>query len=286
LLAQLLDGHPELHSHPPELVIGPAWPTLDMALPAKALFKQIKERHLARSYLEGYWKDKPARQLGHGNTESFPFDLDPNAHRALFLTLAKQQPPVTQRDVLDLYFAALFTAWPGNRNRHGNKRWTVAFRGRLRHTIERFFVDYPDGRHITIVRDAKGVTASKFTRRKVNPLDTPIANWNTNIQAAIGRQRTYGADRVAIVMFDRLITDTEATMRKLAAWLGVRFDPILLTPTFNREPIKANSSWKVDGHGILPQPLTNWRNVFTDEQAVEIDARTGDLYQAAQRVAL
>lgn len=68
-------------------------------------------------------------------------------------------------------------------------------------------------------------------------------------------------------------------MRALATWLGIQFDPILTQPTFNRFPIKATSSFRVNGHGVLREPLENWRSVLSDEEAEIIDARTRDLYE-------
>src|SRR5687768_509891 len=66
LVAQLLDGHPELHSHPPELLLGggEVWPQLDLREPPRELFRALGERHLRRGFDEGYAKDKPAQRLG------------------------------------------------------------------------------------------------------------------------------------------------------------------------------------------------------------------------------
>ena len=82
-----------------------------------------------------------------------------------------------------------------------------------------------------------------------------------------------------LLTFETLVTETERTMRALAEWLGIEFDPILTQPTFNRFLIKANSSYRVSGHGVRRETLENWRSVFTDEQGEAIDARTRDVYE-------
>ena len=51
-------------------------------------------------------------------------------------------------------------------------------------------------------------------------------------------ERRYG-DRVCIVRFDELVLDTAATMRRLADFLEIEFDPRLTTPTFNGYPVGA-----------------------------------------------
>ncbi len=94
----------------------------------------------------------------------------------------------------------------------------------------------------------------------------------------IQAKERYG-ENVFLLTFQNLITETERTMRALAEWLGIEFDPILTLPTFNRFPIKANSSYKVTGHGVRRETMENWRTVFTEEQAEEIDAGTRDLQE-------
>ena len=310
LLAQLLDGHEELNSYPPELKIagGVHWPRLDLTLSPRILFKQLKDRALGRWFLEGYWHDKPARQLGHGAAETFPFDLSPKHHQQTFLELAASRPPRTQRDVFDLYFAALFDAWPGNANRDGEKRWTVGFRARLRVELDAFFSDYPDGRHVAIIRDLKGIIASKWARapalierrsraaelsvpshgepRLAGRIQGPLDKWRRNVEAALRVRNAYGPENVALLMYDPLIAQTAATMRQLAEWLGIRFQVSLLQPTFNRQPIKANSRWQVHEHGVRPDSLSNWRRVFSDEVGEMLDRETADLFRAAADVAL
>ena len=302
LLSQLVDGHPELHAHPSELKIGPAWPSLDVGDPPEALWKELQPKNLVHAFRDGYSKDRPAQKLGHHEQlEKFPFMFPPSLYRDLFLDLAAERTIESQRDALNLHFTALFNAWLDNQNLYaGPKRWIVAFRGRLRtpENLEKFFHDYPDGRHVTCVREPKAKLASKLvyvTGRAAASTDTEgddpedddaetddlpnrIRSWRAATEMQIQAKERYG-DNVFLLTFENLITDTERTMRALAEWLGIEFDPILTFPTFNRFPIKANSSYKVTGHGVRRETLENWKNVFTDEQAQEIDAGTRDLQE-------
>jgi hypothetical protein len=282
LLAQLLDGHPELHCHPPELMIGSDWPSLDLTQPPRELFRSLGERHLGRFAREGYWKDKPARQLGHSEPESLPFDFDLRRHRTRFIEALGAQPPTTQRQVLDTYFAALFDAWLDNRNPDGQKRWIVAFRGRLRHSLDKFFSDYPDGRHIGVVRDLKGLLASKRARGKTKKsLEKSVERWRGTVETLLA-SRARNPGQVFVTLFEQLVLDTENETRRIADWLGIEWIPELTHPTFNGYPIKANSTRPVGGHGIRTEVLDNWRHIFSEQEAALLDERTRDLLERAK----
>jgi hypothetical protein len=81
--------------------------------------------------------------------------------------------------------------------------------------------------------------------------------------------------------FEDLVTDTEGTMRRVAAFLGIDFDPCLLTPTFNGFPIKADSSYKVQGYGVIKDPVSRHKQILTPAETARIDERTGPVYAAA-----
>jgi hypothetical protein len=288
LVSQLLDGHPELHVHPGELQIGEAWPEIELSEPAAAIFKSLRERHVTRSFKDGFIKDKPARRLGyHEQLETFPFMLPPELHRRLFTELFAERAVETQRDVLDLYFTALFNAWLDNQNLYGRpKRWLVTFGGRMRYpdSLARFFRDYPDGRHIISVREPKARTASKIAFGGEGDGVAAYAEaWRLNTEMQLELKARY-TDRVFVLTFERLVTQTEEAMRALARWLEIDYTPLLGEPTFNNFPIKANSSFPVAGHGVLPDRLECWRGVLSEQQARTVDEIVGDLYERARAV--
>jgi hypothetical protein len=287
LLAQLLDGHPELHSHPPELNLGPNWPSLDLTRPAEELFEQISERHLRIAFKHGYSKDAPARKLGLSDqVMSFPFDLRPTLHAKIFRRLAAERGIKDQRDVLDCYFTSLYSGWQNYANVDGQKRWLIAFRGRYSHDLDRFFLDYPDGRTMAILRDCKAVVASKmrYDGDHARDLARHVRGWGNQCGSRLDAKVRYG-DKMFLMTYERLISDTETSMRKVADWLGIAFDPILLTPTFNRTPIKANSSFTVSDVGVQAKMRENWRSVFTEAEAAEIDRTARAIYQEVERTA-
>jgi hypothetical protein len=288
LLSQLFDGHPQLHVHPWELEIGgrwDLWPELDLTSGPDAWHRALYERHTRRAFEDGYSKDKSSLKTGHNEQERFPFMLPPRLLQRLFDVLAEDWPVATQRDILALHFTSYFNAWLDNQNLYGEpKQWLVGFRGRMRkpENLVRFFRDYPDGRHITILRDPKGNIASRLKYRPRDDQEASIERatraWERATELQLDAKRRYG-DRMFLITFERLITDTEGTMRALAQWLGIRFEPILTEPTFNRLPIRASSHFKVESPGVITEPLEHWRKVLTDDQGAAIDRATAGLYE-------
>jgi len=54
-----------------------------------------------------------------------------------------------------------------------------------------------------------------------------------------------------IVSFEDLVRETEPLMRRLADRLELTFSDELLEPTFNGQPIRADSSGPVHEHGVI-----------------------------------
>ena len=66
-------------------------------------------------------------------------------------------------------------------------------------------------------------------------------------------------------------------MRHLARLLGIAFRDTLLMPTFNKFPIKAHTSFKVEQHGVVNGPLSRY-TTLTAEQFDTIERMTCKTY--------
>ena len=64
-----------------------------------------------------------------------------------------------------------------------------------------------------------------------------------------------------------------------AAYLGVV--PILLVPTFNGRPVRANSSDPVAQYGVLKSRAEAWRDVLEPDAIARVEDLAGDLYSEA-----
>lgn len=291
LLLQLLDSHPQLHVRPHELKfgVGETWPALHVDAGPQEMLQQLRDPQIDRAFEDGYYyKDRPARKLGY-ETEGFPMLLSPVFMGQIFLAHLEQEPARKPRDAFDAYFTAYFNGWLDNQNLYGGeRRWVVAFRAKLGipENVDAFFEDYPDGRHIGLVREAKGWIASRLKLRDGSSADISAALdlWMGAVDARLALKERLG-EQMALISFENLVEETEGIMRGLARWLSIDYDARLLQPTFNRIPIKANSSFPTSRHGVLPETLEHWRGVLSRSDAELIDRTTADLYERARAAA-
>lgn len=282
LLSQLFDGHPELHAHPYELKTGYPkkylWPRIDLGDRPEHWFEVLFEENVIKDFREGYKK-------GPNYDTTFPFIFLPSLQRAIFLQAIGSGGAATLRDVFNAYMTSYFAAWLNNQNRCGEKKFITAFTPRLaasEDNVESFFTVYPDGRLISIVRDPKNwfpsASRHKTKKDKYQDITGALMQWNKNTRSMLRNKQRYG-DRVCILRFEDLINATESVMRYLAGFLGIAFDPILLTPTFNKSPIKANTSFKLETPGIMASTLSRY-TTLPEAQLAIIDTMTREPYQA------
>jgi hypothetical protein len=279
LLSQLFDGHHELYAHPHELKFGfPRkinWPPIDLDDPPKRWFEILFENNVIDHFKMGYKKQKNI-------DETFPFIFLPSVQKELFMQQIKSLKAISVRDVFDAYMTSYFGAWLNNQNAFGNKKYIVGFTARLamyEKNMESFFEIYPDGRLISIVRNPKNwyPSASRHKPLVYNDIKESLELWKKSVSSMFKNKSRYG-DRVCLLTFEDLIGKTEAVMRHLADFLGISYDEILLTPTFNKFPIKANTSFKAKQHGIMNNTLKRYETLSNKEMAI-IDDMTSDRYE-------
>jgi len=251
MLSQLFDGHPEVHAHPHELKIGYPkkyiWPNIDLKDTPDRWFEILFEDIVVRHFRFGYKKMEKYR-------ETFRFIFLLSLQREIFLNNLDAAQAKIIRDVFNAYMTSYFGAWINNQNSLGHKKIITAFTPRLAmiaENMQSFFEIYPDGRLISILRDPKNwfPSANRHFEDKYGDIKQALSQWCENAKAMLNNKKKYG-DRVCIITFDDLVQRTELAMRYLADFLKIRFDDILLTPTFNKIPIKPNTSFKLENPGI------------------------------------
>jgi Sulfotransferase family len=288
LLNQLLDGHPECHVHPPELKIGHPrkdnWPPLDPIRP-EAWFPTLFHRRAVKHFVGGY-----GRGAGTAEADAFPFLLLPRLQKAIFDACSTEKRVESERDVLDCYFTSYFNAWLDNHNLYnGPKKVVTGFTPRLATdptNLELFFAAYPDGTLVSIVRDPAAwyASASRWRPQYYEDVAVALGLWRQSAEATIASAERFG-ERVAVLTYEELIGDTEATMSRFADRIGITMSQILLQPTFNRQPIRANSSIPAGRHGILPERANASRDALAAGTVERIEKLAGDLYERASVMA-
>lgn len=285
MLNQLFDGHPEVHAHPHELKFG---------YPKKYIWPQIDLDQNPEQWFEILFEDIVVRHLQHGYkkmekyTDTFLFIFLPFLQKDLFLKYLENVRVVNLREVFDAYMTSYFSAWINNQNFSGPKHYITAFTPRLSNLPENmksFFEIYPDGRLISVVRDAKNwyPSASRHILKKYRNIRRALNQWNDSAQGMIRNKKKFG-ERVCIILFEDLILRTEAVMRYLSDFLGIGFDNILLAPTFNKTPVKPNTSFNLEKPGIMVSALERHKALSREEIKI-VDEMTENLYKEVRELA-
>ena len=152
--------------------------------------------------------------------------------------------------------------------------------------MELFFEIYPDGRLVSIVRDPKNwyPSALRHKPKICRGIRDGIDLWKKSAQAMIWNKSRYG-DGVCILMFEDLISKTESVMRYLAEFLGIKFEDILLEPTFNKYPIRANTSFEAEKSGIIESTLNRYKTL-SHEELEYIKSASKELYGQVLNLAI
>lgn len=183
-----------------------------------------------------------------------------------------------------------FNAWLDNRNLYGDKRIIAAFAARLSldaSSVDQFFSVYPDGRLISIVRDPLSwfVSARQHDPTEYGSLEQAVALWSSSTRSALAAGQVHKG-RVILIRFEDLVRNTKAVMRKIADQLGIDFDDILLTPTFNGMLIKADSSFHVERYGVISDPVDSRSTLLSASDEAYIRSHTEELLEKALKAAL
>jgi hypothetical protein len=286
LLSQLFDGHPELYAHPHELKIGYprkyTWPKLDLSDNPTQWFETLFEPSVLDHFKTGYKKQKNL-------DETFLFLFLPSLQRKLFLHYLESIEALTLRDIFDAYMTSYFGAWLNNQNSFGPKKYITAFTARLsmgKENMEAFFEIYPNGRLISIIRDPQNwyPSAARHRPSVYGNIKEALGLWEKSARAMLLNKERFG-NCVCILSFEDLVGKTESVMRRLAEFLAIKFDDALLMPSFNKFPIKANTSFDARQHGIINSTLDRYKTLSKGELDL-ISHMTQDLYRQVLSLAM
>jgi hypothetical protein len=296
LLARLFDGHPACFTHPLELRWGrPSkenWPSFDAdpATSADEAYQRLTEGWATRFVAQGGYSKYPKfrRMQDAADLGLSPFVYDQDLAFAIFAEAYPRAAARSRRAVLDAYLTSIFNGWLDYQNLYAApKQWVVCFLPTIvtvRDSVERFFVDYPDGRLITMVRHPGSWFASfaAFSEHKGHvDLSGSMSLWLESAHASLAAIERYG-ERVILVLFEDLVLRTEATMRAVCARMNLAFDPVLVRPTYNGMPILSDSSFHMSA-SIDPETTARHLTKLSDEHRVEIDRIAMPLYHELAR---
>jgi len=179
-----------------------------------------------------------------------------------------------------------FGAWLNYQNHGLDKKFVTAYAPGLimqNEVIDNFFEIYPEGRFIALVRDPEHwfVSASRLEPQIYGDAESALNHWKESVRAAIQIRKKFG-DRVCLIKFEDLVTQTESIMRFLSEFLGIPYEDILLEPTFNGISIQPASRQKTDNSNAKLQFFTETKTL-DEGRRVLIEKMTAADYQTALR---
>lgn len=237
LLRLMLDGHPRL-AIPGEAAFLPA--ALKAGLDKGALLERIIADRWFRDW---------------GLAES---DVRIAARRAW-----PDDAPALVRAVFEAYAAA-----------RGKARWGDKTPNHARH-VTRIAAAFPDAQFIHLVRDGRDVAASIASKGWRSPVGGAFW-WRRNVSAAVAGGRTLGAARYLELRLEDLVADSEASLRRLCAFLGEEYVPELLDHASRVD--SRLTLWERHVHDaerlrMPPTPgLRDWRTDLTRRDASLVEA--------------
>jgi hypothetical protein len=285
LLNQLLDRHPQLLVHPFELELGATrsvWPEFaDLELQDRSRVRGSLYEASINDFIMGGLS--PHKQ-GSINETRYPFRFSRFAYRQAFDREWQRRGPTTQRDAIDVYFSAFWTAWADGPSVVDDVRWLVGFRpGMISNaaSLERLHRDYPTGRVVTLVRDpVTWFVSARRHKDRYADIRRAAEIWIDHTRAAIALKRAR-PESVLVGSFEQLVGSTPAFMENLAAWLGIDWDPILLDPTMAGRPMKADSSFEIGEFGVRRETIDRRLELSAPDRAWILE-RCGDLHDEAR----
>jgi hypothetical protein len=260
LLVRLFDGHSQCHVVPYELQQIFRGMAKDLGNPEAAWQSLAADKQFKRSR---------------------PFLLRPGLQRAIFEACVAKVDDPGPRNVMNCFFTSYFNGWLDNANlRTAPKKWVVGFEPRGTTKLGAHTRLYPDGRVISLIRDPWGWYASRRRNRpKWQDRELAVETWCAHVSAALTSQAE-DPDRVRLVLFSDLLAQIEPTMRALADWLEIDFEPSLVVPSFNGMAVQARTNFGDVGTEISTVPLRRGDELSPEDTAY-IEQRAGETYERA-----
>jgi len=140
----------------------------------------------------------------------------------------------------------------------------------LAHTkLETILHLWPNASFIHIVRDPRAVALSAKAFEWGAAVYFGVARWAELMDEWDQLTASLPADRLMEIRFEDLVTDHEAVLGRVCAFLGRRYDEEMLS-----------YAMETDYDLPIPAKATEWRSVITDREMQEIEARVGQRLEA------
>lgn len=283
LLWNLLDSHPEL-------IVMPGDSGMIRLIDSPTLIYEkisLQDNTPYTWRLKGwdtYWVNHFINAMGQKPFWIMGGNDEPYLDFVLYLGYWLERLPPSDRSP---FLAVVWAFYCANPKRAANPKIWVEKDAGNEHRVDRILNLFPSARFIHIVRDPRPhiATLKRFTKiRERNwSVDNFAYSVRRSIETGLSNQERLGKERYHLLHYEDLVTNPEAEMKKVALFLGIAMDDILLRPTINGLPTKSNSMYKDrQVHGkILANLSDGWKSEL---ESLEQENILAILYPAAKRL--
>ena len=270
LFANLLDGHPQLAVYPFDLTL------------LYAYFPEYLRAHVApaerRARLQRILFGELARRMPAQA-------LDVAAMSARFFAGLPDEA-LADPATLIAWLMAVFQAVAAR----ADAKWGVFKETSIEIYAAEILGWFSDARFIHVLRDPRdnfaalaagvGKHYSRLGEDHNRTLASLLNRVRIGFQMARQNRASYGEGRYHLVRFEDLTAAPEPTMRGVAAFLGIDFDPCLLKPTVLGHPAGGNAFDGVASFEVSARNVGRWRERISAENAQVIEFHLGDEMKA------
>lgn len=276
MVKNLLDGHPELFTYPPNELHFFRYSEHESVLKDKRAtvadtgelleelagidFVQRMNDPSAGDYREQVDVDRFDESIAERSPETYPA-----VYEALFESMAAAVDHVevdldevrpASKTVLETEFFPLLHQWFPDlkfvyvlRNPYGH---FASARNSMRIT------DGAEGDRLGLIKDPYPFVGSEFRRMELS-------------YYFMRKYSRLYPDQFYVLVYDDILENPEPTLRDLASFLDVEYDTSMTNPTICGEPWGGNSWYAEEFEGIDPSPLDHWKD---DVSPLEVEAIT------------
>ena len=263
LLLRLLDGHPDLYVHPEagfdfQQVDRLMWPDFSIAIRDRN-FNMAFETSTTPPLRKLIWESKLGR-IEHSkyNDQLADFDFDFDSFLSSWRMDLVAEEEWSDELILRSFFRRYFECLKSHPQTSG--QGYVFSQSRIGFDYERFFQIFPQGKLILTRRNlltrliswmglGRELAKPGILNRPRMPMSLARDLWRLYQQAQQQKfqdqviEETKHLDSVFVCDYEDLLSDSETMMQRLAKFLDLPFNQILLSPTVYGQPWLSNSSF-------------------------------------------
>lgn len=295
LLNRFFDGHSQLRTYHSEMLFGVLndltltkghvlkiqhFPLIDSHYGSEDIFNQLSKND---PYIKEMGKSGGWVKVNYNNPR--PFFYDAQLHKNIFMQICRNTD--STRDILDKYITSYFNSYIDYQGLYSDDKlftttyWPDFIMDDI--NIERFFMSYPTGFIISIIRNPlQWAGSAKKRRPKEFNYDYMDSLWKKSADSSINWSCN---NNVILIDFDDLINNTNYIMNKLCKLIGIKYSDTLCNPTFNSMSIEGNSINRENQKtNIVKTVLHSYNEVLNDSEIKEISERYLPLFNSAKKL--